>query len=195
MLLDNLLLILRVLLFSIMISIIVAVSKNGVIGKKGQLPWYLPADLKRFKKLTMGHPIIMGRKTYESIGRTLPGRTNIVVTRNKNLWNLGGSTKGCEIQEEGSGSCVVVESLDEAIRVGKNSPGGAEVFVIGGSEIFNQAMPIADKIYMTTIDEIIDGDILMPKIDMSMWQETHREKFSADEKNIYNYEFINYERK
>lgn len=130
------------------VSIIVAVAgKNRVIGKKGGLPWYIPEELKRFKETTMGHPIIMGRKTHESIGRVLSGRTNIIITHDP------------KYQAEG---CVVVHSLDEALRSAQGSPGDDEVFVIGGGEIYKQALPLADKVYLTDIDKEIKGDVFFP---------------------------------
>ena len=161
------------------VSLIVAVSKNGVIGKQNSLPWYLPADLKRFKQLTTGHPIIMGRKTYESIGKPLPNRTNIVVTRDT------------EYRADG---VFVVSSVDDALKLAFESVGGEEVFIIGGAEIFRRTIPTADKLYMTLIDATIDGDVLMPEIDLGEWLETSREKFPADDKNSYDYQFINYKR-
>src|SRR3954468_16302972 len=113
-----------------MISTLVAVAKNGVIGKDGGLPWYLPSELARFKEVTMGHPIIMGRKTHESIGRALPGRTNIVITGNK------------DFKAEG---CVVVSSLEQAIEEAKKADGVDEIFIIGGESIYKEAMPILER--------------------------------------------------
>lgn len=128
-----------------MISIIVAIAgKNRVIGKKGGLPWHIPDELKRFKEITMGHPIIMGRITHESIGRVLPGRVNIVITREPNYKALG---------------CIVVHSLDEALRQTK---GADEVFIIGGGQIYSEALPLADKLYLTYIDKEIEGDVFFP---------------------------------
>ena len=147
------------------INIIVAVAgKKRVIGKKGGLPWYIPQELKRFKEITMGHPIIMGRKTHESIGRVLSGRTNIVISREPNYKALG---------------CIVVHSLDEALRVAQGKPfENEEVFVIGGGEIYKQALPLADKLYLTYIDKEIKGDVFFPDysefkkvVYKSNWQE------------------------
>lgn len=143
------------------ISIIVAVAgKQRVIGKKGSLPWHIPEELKRFKEITMGHPIIMGRKTHESIGRVLPGRTNIVITHDPNY------------QVEG---CVVVHSLDEALQKTKDAD---EVFVIGGGQIYAEALPLANKLYLTYIDKEIEGDVFFPDysefkkvVSESDWQE------------------------
>ncbi|MBI2334748.1 dihydrofolate reductase [Candidatus Daviesbacteria bacterium] len=126
------------------INIIVAVAgKKRVIGKKGALPWYIPQELKRFKEVTMGHPIIMGRKTHESIGRALPGRTNIVITHEPNYKALG---------------CIVVHSLEEAFQQTKND----EVFIIGGGQIYAEALPLADKLYLTYIDKEVEGDVFFP---------------------------------
>lgn len=130
------------------ISIIVAVAgEKRVIGKKGGLPWYIPEELKRFKIITMGHPIIMGRKTHESIGKALPGRTNIVITTHPNY-----SAQGC----------IVVHSLDEAFQLARGKPGDEEVFVIGGGEIYKQALLKADKLYLTKIEAEIEGDTFFP---------------------------------
>ena len=130
-----------------MLSLIVAASRNGVIGAGGKLPWHLPADLQRFKKLTMGHPILMGRKTFKSIGKPLPGRTNIVITR-----------------QEGFQACgaAVAHSLEEALQMCEKE---AEVFVIGGAEIYKQALPLADKIYLTRVEQDFEGDTFLPAID------------------------------
>ena len=161
-----------------MISAIVAVAKNGVIGKEGGLPWYLPAELARFKQVTMGHPIIMGRTTHESIGRALPGRTNIVVTHNK------------DFKAEG---CIVVNSLEEAIEEAKKAGGGEEVFIIGGEQIYKEAMPLLDRIYLTKVDAEVDGDKFFT-FDESQWKQVSSEKHPADEKNQYNFEFTLLER-
>lgn len=146
------------------ISIIVAVAgKKRVIGKKGGLPWYIPAELKRFKSITMDHTIIMGRKTHESIGRILPGRTNIVITHNP------------DFKAEG---CIVTHSLEEALRLAAQASGDDEVFVIGGGQIYQQALPLADKLYLTIIDKEIEGDVFFPDYSVfnkvvyeSDWQE------------------------
>lgn len=146
------------------ISIIVAAAgKNRVIGTKGGMAWYIPEELKRFKEITMGHPIIMGRKTHESIGRALPGRANIVVTREPNY------------QAEG---CVVVHSLDEAIKTAQGHEGNDEIFIIGGGQIYQEAIHLADKLYLTYVDKEIKGDVFFPPysefkkvISESDWQE------------------------
>lgn len=158
------------------LSAVVAITKNGVIGKEGGLPWYLPADLRHFKEITMGHPIIMGRKTYESIGKALPGRQNIIITRNSTFHADG---------------CNVVGSLDEALELVK---GEDEAFVIGGQSIFEIAIPKLNRIYLTKIGANIDGDkyfIYNP----ADWQETAQEKHAKDDRNHYVYEFLTLERK
>lgn len=149
-----------------MIAIIAAVSENGVIGVDNKLPWYIPDDLKRFKRLTNGNTVIMGRKTYESIGKPLPGRVNIVVSRNKDLQIPG---------------CLVVNSIVQAIKkAGKDK----DVFIIGGGEIYNSGFIYADKIYLTKVHQEVEGDTTFPEIvewdeykDMAWgWNETHREE-------------------
>jgi dihydrofolate reductase len=156
-----------------MIKIIVARSRNGVIGNSNKLIWNLPADLKRFKEVTTGHPIVMGRKTYESIGRPLPNRRNIIVTKDENL-----DIKDCE----------VVNSIEEALLLTNN-----DCFIIGGGEIYKQVIGISEKIYLTEVDEDFFGDTYFPDIDQS-WSMTSQQDFKADEKNKYNYSFITYER-
>lgn len=159
------------------LSIIVALSENNVIGAGNQLPWKLSADLKRVKALTMGHHLIMGRKTYESIGRPLPGRTNVIITRNDSYAPEG---------------CVVVNSLAAALELAKDDP---EVFVFGGGEIFREALPLVSKIYLTKVHCTIDGDTHFPKLDPSQWTELDREEFKQDEKNQYDFSFVTLERR
>lgn len=154
------------------ISIIVALSENNVVGVRNQLPWKLSADLKRLKALTMGHHIIMGRKTYESIGKPLPGRTNVIISRNK------------DYQAEG---CVLANSLQHALEIALDDE---EVFVFGGGEIFNEAMDKADKIYMTRVHKHIDGDTYFPVVKPFEWRIIDLEEFKADEKNEYDYSFM-----
>lgn len=156
-----------------MVKIIAAISKNRVIGNNNSLIWNLPNDLKRFKQLTTGNPVVMGRKTYESIGRPLPNRRNIIITRNNDLM----------IE-----NCEVVNSLAEALLLCNNN-----CFVIGGGEIYKQSISVADKLYITLVDENFEGDTLFPEIDKS-WIEVSREEFEPDEKNKHNYSFIEYER-
>ena len=152
------------------ISIIVAAADKGVIGKRGGLPWYLPAEMAYFKRNTMRHPIIMGRKTHESIGRALPGRNNIVISRNANYVAEG---------------CIVVNSLDEALAAAGDAD---EVFIIGGESIYQQALPIADRIYLTKVRAAITGDKFF-RYDPKDWQQVFSEKHTADAKNKYAYEF------
>lgn len=154
------------------VSFVVAVSQNGVIGKNGQLPWRLPEDLKRFKQLTMGHPIIMGRKTFESIGKPLPGRTNIVVTHQKDFACCG---------------AVTASSLEKALLICENEP---EAFIIGGATLFEQALPLADKIYLTLIHQDFEGDTFF-KLDKTGWKETAREDHLSEP---LPYSFLTYTR-
>jgi len=148
-----------------MISLIVAASTNNVIGFQGDLPWRLSADLKRFKALTMGKPIVMGRKTYESIGRPLPGRQNIVVTRNPDFVAEG---------------CDVVPSIDAAIEVAGHA---AEIMIIGGSHIYEAFLPRVDRIYLTRVQAEVEGDAYLPELSSNEWQETAVEEHCADESN------------
>ncbi len=142
------------------LSLLVAMSKNRVIGKNNQLPWHLPEDLKHFKALTMGHPIIMGRKTYESIGKVLPGRTNIIVTRQKNYVIP---------------SAIVVDSIQSAFAAGlEENSAKNEAFVIGGEEIFHQALTFSQRIYLTEIQKTFDGDTFFPALNSQEWREAER---------------------
>jgi dihydrofolate reductase len=161
-----------------MISFLVAMDENRIIGKDNQLPWSLPEDLKYFKRVTMGHPIIMGRKTHESIGRVLPGRENIVITRQLNY------------QSEG---CTVFYSVQELVKYCREQD--TEVFVIGGAEIFNEMFTFADRLYITLIHESFDGDTYFPEFDLNEWELTSSETGIKDEKNPYDYEFRIYKRK
>lgn len=163
-----------------MVSLLVAYAHNRVIGKDNDLPWYLPADLRRFKELTTGHPVIMGRKTFDSIiarnGKPLPNRTNIVVTRDPDY---------------GFDGAMVTNDLDEAIMMAQ--PQG-ETFVIGGAEIFRQTISLADRIYATEIDADIAGDVQFPEFDRVLWQEVSRESHEPDDKNPYRYDYVTYEK-
>lgn len=161
------------------ISIIVAKAKNDVIGKDNKMPWHLPADLKHFKNLTYGHHIIMGRKTFESIGKPLPGRTSIIITTQKDLTYDFDNVK-------------IVHSFDEALN---ESFDEKEVFVTGGSMIYQIALPVADKIYMTLIDAEPEGDTYFPELEMDYWDITQQEEHEANEKNPHNYKFLTLERK
>ncbi len=153
------------------LSIIVAIAKNHAIGKDNKLLWYLPNDLKHFKNTTSGHTVIMGRKTFDSVGKPLPKRRNIVITRQAI------SIEGCE----------VVDSLEAAIALCKSED---EVFIVGGAEIYRQAIPLTDRIYLTIIDHEFDGDTFFPELNPDEWQESKREDFEPDEKNKYKYSFI-----
>ncbi|WP_315905924.1 type 3 dihydrofolate reductase [Priestia koreensis] len=159
-----------------MISLIAAMDQKRLIGADNDMPWRLPADLSYFKKITMGHPVVMGRKTFESIGRPLPGRENIVITRNADL-HLDGVT--------------IVTSLDEL----QNASASKEVFVIGGGEVYKQTMAVADRLYITHIEETFEGDTHFPEIDVSVWKEVSRTPGIRDEKNPYSYSFVVYERR
>jgi len=156
------------------ISLIVAMAKNRVIGKDNEMPWHLPADLKHFKTVTLGKPIIMGRKTYESIGRPLPGRLNIVMSRDKNY-----TLEGCE----------TVISLEEALTLTADVE---EVMIIGGGYLYEQTILQADKLYLTFIDLDVQGDTFFPKYEHLNLSEIKREKHLKDEKNPYNYEFVDF---
>jgi dihydrofolate reductase len=158
------------------ISLIVAMANNRVIGINNTLPWYLPADLKHFKALTMGHHIVMGRKTFESIGKPLPGRTSVVITRNANY-----SVPGV----------IVVNSLEAAISSCNDD---VEIFVIGGAELYRQAIILADRIYLTKIDADFSGDTYFTELDSKLWQETKRVAHAPDEKNSFPYQFVIYDR-
>jgi dihydrofolate reductase len=162
------------------VSIIVATSLNHAIGKDNQLLWHLPADLKFFKATTMGCPVIMGRKTFQSIGRTLPGRQNVVITRDKNF----NADKQFDL--------TVVGSIDEAL-VKLHSEN--EVFIIGGGEIYKQSIDSVDTIYVTLVHTIIDGDVYFPEIDKSKFELLREEKHLADEKNKFDFTFQKFERK
>ena len=158
------------------ISLIVAAANNGTIGLNNDLPWRLPADLKHFKKITTGHHIVMGRKTYESIGRPLPNRTSVVITRNASF------------EAEG---CKVVHSLSEAIQFVKQST-EEEAFLIGGAQLYELALAekVVDKIYLTEVDAEVQGDTFFPKLATTEWKEVNRMEHAADEKNPFAYSFV-----
>jgi dihydrofolate reductase len=158
------------------LSIIVAMDRNRVIGKGDALPWHISEDLKHFKKITMGKPIIMGRKTHESIGRPLPGRENIILTRDTSY------------QPEG---CTVLHSMEEIIQHCKNVQ---EVMITGGAEIYNLSFEKVTQLYLTEVHAEIEGDTFFPKFDRSKWKEVSREDFKADEKNEFDYSFVLLER-
>jgi dihydrofolate reductase len=159
-----------------MISLVVAASTNDVIGVHGELPWKISDDLKRFKSLTMGKPIVMGRLTWESIGRALPGRQNIVITRN------------AEFKADG---CDVVSSPAEALRA---AAAADEVMIIGGGQIYDLFLPKANRVHLTLVHAEIDGDAFFPKLDEATWLLTSSQQHQAGEKNEFDFEFRTYER-
>lgn len=161
-----------------MISLIVAMSSNGVIGRDGDLPWHLPADLRHFKKTTMGHHLIIGRATWDELGRPLPGRTMVVVTRNR-----GFSAEGV----------LVVHSVEEALTRVRDDD---EPFIGGGAEIYRQALEagIPDRLYITRVHADVEGDTFFPPIDLDQWYLADRVDHQADEKNEYPYTFERYDR-
>lgn len=161
------------------ISIISALAKNRVIGKSNSLPWYLPADLKHFKETTLGKPIVMGLNTFKSIGqKPLPGRKNIVLSNDDNYKVPAG--------------CFLAKSISEVLEMAKEEK---ELMVCGGASVYNQFLPLADKLYLTYIDHDFDGDILFPEFSINDWQEIKREDHQPDEKNPYHYSFVILERK
>lgn len=159
------------------ITLIAAVARNGVIGRDGKIPWRIPGDLPRFKRLTMGHPLIMGRKTWESLGRPLPGRRNFVISRTR-----GFAPAGAE----------VFASLGAALAACADAP---EAFVIGGTEAYREALALADRLLLTEIDADIEGDAHFPPFDRSDWRETAREPHAADADCPFSYAYVTYERR
>jgi dihydrofolate reductase len=153
------------------ISAIAAMSMNRVIGKDNQIPWYLPADLKFFKQTTLGHHIIMGRKNYLSLGKPLPGRINVVITRNPFFISSG---------------CIIVHSLEEALAIA-HVQDESEAFVIGGGEIYRLALPFLHRIYLTTLDLHVEGDVYFPEINPEQWTITREDRFRPDPKNTYSF--------
>lgn len=153
-------------------SIVVAIAQNGVMGNGNQLPWHLPDDLRRFKELTMGKPMVMGRKTFDSIGRPLPGRTTIVVTRNKDLKIAG---------------CVVVNSLGEALNAAGDVP---EVVIVGGAELYKHALPQVDLIHLTRVHANVPGDTFFPQFQPQEWREERVARHPADERHAYAFSYI-----
>lgn len=154
------------------IIIIVAIAENGVIGREGQLPWHLPSDLQHFKKTTMGYPLIMGRKTFDSIGRPLPGRDNIVLTRDKNLKIPG---------------CIVMHSVQDAVEHCRNDE---KVFIIGGGDIFKLTLPFTDTLIVTALERAVEGDVYFEPIDPNQFAEVHSQACNEEEP----YRIIRYER-
>jgi len=154
-------------------SLIVAVSKNGIIGRDGDLPWHLSADLRRFKRLTMGHAILMGRKTWESIGRPLPGRTSVVISRQEDY-------------ETGYPEVLLASNLDEALaRARKVEENSGEVFVIGGARIYEMSLPRADRLLLTRVHAKVEGDVSFPEVNWDEWQLIEETASEADEKNDF----------
>lgn len=159
-----------------MISIIAAVGRNYVIGKDNKIPWYIPADFAYFKSKTMGHTIIMGRKTYQSIGKPLPGRKNVIITKDN------------EFKAEG---CEICHSIEETLKYKEQE----EIFIIGGANIYKEFFNLADKLYITLIDKDFEGDTYFPTIDNEVWNLVSKTKGIKDEKNPYDYYFCEYVRK
>ncbi|WEX11380.1 dihydrofolate reductase [Chelativorans sp. AA-79] len=162
------------------LSLVVAMAKNGVIGRAGGLPWRLSTDMKRFKAITMGKPVVMGRKTWESIGKPLPGRFNIVISRDPAYPAEGAAVAG---------------SLDEAIRTAQGQGAGDEICVIGGGEVYRQALPRATRLHVTHVEAEIEGDTYFPEIDDDAWKVVTRESVPAGEKDVYPTQYLIYERR
>ena len=158
------------------ISLIAAMDENRLIGVQNGLPWHLPADFKHFKAVTMGKPVIMGRKTFESIGRPLPGRTNVVISRN------GFIAEGV----------VCVDNIDAALEQVKDAE---EVMIIGGASFYEQMLPKAERMYLTHVKATCEGDAWFPEFDPAEWEVIKSERFNADEKNNYSFEIIEYQRR
>ncbi len=161
------------------VSAIVATAKNNVIGRDNDIPWYLPADLKYFKMTTLNHHIIMGRNCYESIGKPLPKRTNIIVTRNPFYI---------------ASNCLIVHSLEEGLTLAQDN-GEEEAFIIGGAQIYNLALPYLDRLYLTEVDLEVEGDVFFPALDFKEWELMVEDKKKADEKNPNDYCFKIYDKK
>ncbi|GMR08810.1 MAG: type 3 dihydrofolate reductase [Gammaproteobacteria bacterium] len=160
------------------ISIIAAMDKHRVIGTENRLPWRLPADMQWFRRHTLGKPVVMGRKTFASLGRPLAGRTNIVITRDPGFRVDG---------------VVVVHNIDDAIEAARKV--GQEVMIIGGASFYEQMLPRADKLYLTLVDGEFDGDAWFPEFDMAEWRELESNRYDADEKNPHDYRFVILERR
>ena len=161
-----------------MITIIAAIAKNNALGKDNDLIWHLPADLKRFKKVTTGHHILMGRTTFESIGKPLPNRTTIIITRNKRY------------KKEG---CKVAYSIEKALDIANEDK---KIFIIGGAQIYKEAIEkgLVNRLDITRVHQEFDADVFFPKINLKTWKEIYREDFKADKKNKYDYSFISYKK-
>ncbi|MEN0005432.1 MAG: type 3 dihydrofolate reductase [Bacteroidota bacterium] len=161
------------------VSAIVATAKNRVIGKDNKIPWYLSADLKYFKRTTLNHHIIMGRKSFQSIGRPLPKRTNVVVTRDPFFM---------------ASNCLIARSIEEGLEIASNN-GETEAFIIGGGQIYAQSIDLWDRLYLTEVDLEVEGDVYFPELNFDEWKLLSSEPHQADEKNEHNYTFLVYERK
>ena len=159
-----------------LVSLVVAMAKNRVIGANDRVPWHLPKELHLFKKITMGHHIVMGRKTWESINRLLPGRTTVIVTRSRDYTVPG---------------AIVANSIDAALDA---CSGDEEIMVIGGAQLFAETLPIADRLYLTVVDAEPEGDTFMPELDMSAWRESSAQTFERDEKHAFPFRFAVYDR-
>ena len=159
-----------------MITIIAAIAKNNALGKDNDLIWHLPADLKRFKKITSGHHILMGRNTFESIGKPLPNRTTVIITRNKNYFKDG---------------CLIAHSIQEAIELANSDD---QIFIIGGAQVYKEALKnnLVVQLDITIVHHEFEADAFFPEIDLTIWEETKREDFYADDKNNYDYSFVSY---
>ena len=162
-----------------MITLIAAIGKNNALGKNNDLIWHLPADLKRFRQLTTGHHMIRGRKTYESIGKPLPNRTTIIVSRNPEYFQEG---------------CLTASSLENAIQIAKNEE---VICIVGGEQIYRKALEnnLVDALDITLVHDEFDADVFFPEIDLKIWEEISRENFKADEKNKFDYSFIQYQKR
>lgn len=163
------------------IGLVVAADEAGGIGKDGGLPWHLPNDLKFFKRVTSGHPVVMGRKTHQSIGKALPGRANVVVSRDPDYRPAEG--------------CVSAPAIDTALAMARRMEGGETIMVIGGAEVFRAVLPRADRIYLTRVHATFPADTFLPDIDETEWREAWREDQPADERNAYRHTFVLLERR
>lgn len=159
-----------------LISVVAAIAENGVIGRDKKMPWHLPADLRHFKEVTFGKPVLMGRTTHESIGRVLPGRCNIVITKDPTYQAPG---------------CVVVYTIEDALFAASYSQ---EVFVIGGEKLYRTLIPRANRMYLTMVHQSFEGDTYFPEVDFAQWKETTRQDHPADDENPCSFSFVTYER-
>lgn len=175
---------------AVVVSVIAAVAENGVIGRDGDLPWRLPADLQRFKALTWGHPMIMGRRTYDSIGRPLPGRRSIVLSRNPAA--LGGAAGVTVAGDLGNALEIAAAGLEPRVD---GDAEARQVFIIGGAEIYRQALPLADRLYLTRIHAEIDGETHFPALEAGEWRLVEAEAHPADARHAYPFTFERYERR